>query len=304
MKNINRTTFFAYVRKSPFGGKLTQMQIDGMNAILDAWFNSTMTDLRWLAYMLATVFHETGATMQPVRETFANSDKQAIARLDKAWKSGRLKVSRPYWRDGWFGRGLVQITHLDNYIRLGKILSINLRANPALALDMNVAIRIMFEGMTRGLSAKGDFSGRSLENYFTDTIDNPVGARAIINGKDKAQLIAGYHKSFLDALNKAFETYVDDGRKTDIIVPGVDPEDAKPDDVKPSESKSLWAIFVSVFAGGGISASEALSSGSTVLQAINNPWAMIALLSLLAVTVLGFLIYTGRLQILHKKAVR
>ena len=49
-----------------------------------------------LAYCLATCYHETGYRMQPVRETHATSDQQAINRLEHAWKSGRLSwVKKP-----------------------------------------------------------------------------------------------------------------------------------------------------------------------------------------------------------------
>ncbi|WP_256364276.1 hypothetical protein [Ensifer sp. ZNC0028] len=34
---MNRTTFLAYARGAPFGGRLLQTKIDGMNAILDEW---------------------------------------------------------------------------------------------------------------------------------------------------------------------------------------------------------------------------------------------------------------------------
>ena len=209
--SINRTTFFNYVRKAPFGGRLIQSQIDGMTAILDAWESFTSTDVRWLAYMFATAFHETGATMQPVRETLAKSDAQAIARLESAYKSGKLRsVKTPYWRKdanglSWFGRGLVQLTWKPNYVRMGDILGIPLDKNPSLALDLETAVQIMFEGMTKGASSKGDFTGKSLENYFNSTTDDPVGARKIINGTDKAQLIAGYHKNFLDAITEAMK---------------------------------------------------------------------------------------------------
>ena len=32
---LDRATFYAAVRKAPFGGSLTQSQVDGMNAMLD-----------------------------------------------------------------------------------------------------------------------------------------------------------------------------------------------------------------------------------------------------------------------------
>jgi putative chitinase len=65
---LNLTTFFAFARRAPFGGRLTQAQIDGMNAILTEWDKRKLLDNRWLAYMLATAFHETGGKMQPIRE--------------------------------------------------------------------------------------------------------------------------------------------------------------------------------------------------------------------------------------------
>ena len=57
---MNVTTFIAYVRHAPFGGRLTQAQIDGMNAIMAEWSKRRLLDHRWLANMLAPAFHETG----------------------------------------------------------------------------------------------------------------------------------------------------------------------------------------------------------------------------------------------------
>src|SRR5690606_10668834 len=98
-------------------------------------------DVRWLAYILATVFHETARTMQPVRETLATTDQGAINALEAAYKKGRLKgVKTPYWRDGYFGRGLVQITHKANYDKFGI-------KDPAQALEWDTALRVLFDGM-------------------------------------------------------------------------------------------------------------------------------------------------------------
>ena len=66
---IDRDKFFGRVRVMPFGGALHQGQVDGCNAILDAWeARPAFTDLRWLAYMLATAKWETAHTMQPIEE--------------------------------------------------------------------------------------------------------------------------------------------------------------------------------------------------------------------------------------------
>jgi hypothetical protein len=48
--------------------------------------------------------------------------------------------------------------------------------------------------------AKGTFTRHKLNMYFDDDTSNWVGARRIINGSDKANLIAGYAIKFYDAL--------------------------------------------------------------------------------------------------------
>ena len=96
---MNREAFYASLRargSGVFGTSLTQGQVDGLEAILAACDGLPVTHA---AYVLATAYHETARTMQPVRETLASTDDQAIARLDKAFASGRLKsVKNPYWR--------------------------------------------------------------------------------------------------------------------------------------------------------------------------------------------------------------
>lgn len=199
---IDRSMFFADVRNRLFGGRLTQGQVAGMEAILDAWDASRGDgDLRWLAYMLATAFHETAATMQPVRETLAESDRAAAARLESAWARGRLKAVRtPYWRadaEGryWIGRGLVQLTHKANYERLGRETGIDLVADPGRAMQMEVAVKILFTGMEKGL-----FTGKTLADYFAAGRADWTNARRIIKGLDRAADVAAHGRVFHHAL--------------------------------------------------------------------------------------------------------
>ena len=150
------------------------------------------------AYVLATAFHETAHTMKPVRETLASTDAQAKARLTKAWKSGQLKwVKNDYWSSGYFGRGYVQLTHKANYIFVGDRLGVPLAERPSLALEPAIAVEIIVLGMGNGW-----FTGKDLADYITLTRSDYVGARRIVNGTDKAALIAGYAKQY-DALLKA-----------------------------------------------------------------------------------------------------
>ncbi|NSZ52995.1 hypothetical protein G6K96_08505 [Agrobacterium vitis] len=201
MNIMDRAKFFAAVRSSLFGGALTQNQVNGISAILDAWQASTMTDLRWLAYMLGTAFHETAQTMQPVRETRAASDEQAIAILDRSWAKGTMRwVKSAYWRIGadgksWLGRGYVQLTHKDNYIKLGGAIDVDLIANPTLAMREDIALKVMFVGMSEGL-----FTGVKLDDFFHGTKTHWVDARRIINGTESASVVAGYGRKFYAAL--------------------------------------------------------------------------------------------------------
>jgi hypothetical protein len=177
---IDRKIFYSKVRAH--FGRLKQSQVQGFEAILDQWEEDGYSDFRWLAYMLATVWHETAKTVQPVTE----------------YGSQKYLRSKRYWP--YIGRGFVQLTWAENYKKMGKILGLPLYQEPELALKLDVAVEIMFEGMLAKRSFKGDFTGKSLENYFNKKKDDPIGARRIINGTDKAWLIAGYHRAFLGAL--------------------------------------------------------------------------------------------------------
>ncbi len=281
--SINRTTFFAYARKAPFGGRLSTAQVQGVEALLDACVLYAVIDLRWIAYILATAFHETGGTMQPVREAFGKSDADTIARLDKAWAAGKMKqVTKPYWRDGWFGRGFVQLTFLANYVKMGARLGLDLVKNPSLMLEIVPAAKACVVGMYEGM-----FTGKKLSDYFSQFVNDAIEARRIVNGKDKAKLIATYHKAFLDALEAA-----------DTATPqpvDVKKEDAKPDDVPPAESKSLWTILTTFLTG---------TTALPFLGNINNGWALGAFgLILLAALVGGYLVLSGRVTINRTKAI-
>lgn len=199
---FDRQRFFAAVRNAPFSGKLSHGQVQGTELVLDEFERiAPEGDVRHLAYMLATAFHETAATMQPVRETLAASDDAAIIILDRAYAAGRLgQVSSPYWRrdaegKSWLGRGLVQLTHRRNYEAMSAVTGIDLVARPERAMEPETSATILVAGMLGG-----SFTGRRLSQYFNAQSEDWAGARAIINGRDRAELIAGYGKSFNAAL--------------------------------------------------------------------------------------------------------
>lgn len=163
------------------------------------------------AYVLATAHHETAGTMKPVREALASSDAKAKELLTKAWKAGKMRwVTRDYWSGGFFGRGYVQLTHKENYQKAGDKLGIDLVWNPSKALEPNIAAEILVQGMRDGW-----FTGKKLADYITLTKSDYAGARRIVNGTDRADLIAGYAKTF-NALLMAEGYGVEPGPAADL----------------------------------------------------------------------------------------
>jgi putative chitinase len=186
-KKINRDVFYKRVRVSVFNGRLSQSQVNGMEAIFNEWESRGLQDYRYLAYMLATCYHETGHTLQPIEE-YDKGGNRAYAKPDPT--TGKI----------YFGRGFVQLTWIKNYKTMGNLLGVDLVNHPEKALDLRIATDILFEGMLKGL-----FTGRKLSDYFNDkpeTKQNPywLNARRIINGTDRAELIEGYGRTFYAAL--------------------------------------------------------------------------------------------------------
>ena len=168
--------FFASLRAS--FGSLLQEQVEGIEHLLRAM---TAWPLEWAAYGLATPWHETAATMQPIAE-YGKGKGKTYGKPGK--HNGQIA----------YGRGYPQLTWDYNYEAVDKGLGLGgaLVANYDLALDPDISARALVFGMETGL-----FTGKGLKSY-------PLGHyndyRRIINGTDKAALIAGYAMKFEAAL--------------------------------------------------------------------------------------------------------
>ena len=200
---MNKAAFFDSVRHSLFGGKLRQGQVDTINEILAMCYEREVYDLRKIAYILATAYHEAYSAkynpeFAPVREGFAKTDEEAYNHVVRLYKAGKIKrnyAKRNSKGYSYYGRGWVQITHEDNYKRLGDEYKIDLVNNPDLALSRPVAALLLVEGMVRGF-----FTGLKLGAYITDSNTDLLGSRKTVNGQDKASLIAGYAMKFYEAM--------------------------------------------------------------------------------------------------------
>lgn len=269
--SLNLDTLFAYLRRAPFGNRMTQQQVDGVKAIVaDFMETGPKPDLRWLAYILATAFHETGGKMAPVREGFASSDAGA-RKIVAGRKYGKADADTG---EVYYGRGYVQLTWKENYDKFAKSLHLDLVNEPDLALEPKIAATVLVEGMLLGF-----FTGRSLEMYFSPSVEDAVGARAIINGSDKADLIAHYYDACKGALLAADESTP---QPTDVV-----PEAAVAD--KPSlltDKSTIGAVTSAIGAG-----------GASIIGGINNPYAFAAIV---VVGIGAILFLTGRLDIRRK----
>ncbi len=138
----------------------------------------------WLAYALATAWHE--SRLRPIEE-WGHGNGHKYGRKDETGKAP-------------FGRGLVQLTHRPNYETMDKALDLGgtLAADYDRALEPDIAVRVLVIGMERGL-----FTGKSLGSYIEPgpgTHEEFVDARRIINGTDRAEMIADYADLFRQAL--------------------------------------------------------------------------------------------------------
>jgi len=189
---INRVDFFLNLTTN--GLKATKF--DGYDAILNEWEDMKLTDLRWLAYIFATVYHETDKTMMPIEEHGKGAGKKY---------GKRIKFNgKPYTGEHlYYGRGHTQNTWYEIY----EMLTSRAKAagknwdfinHPELLLTMEPSIWATFLAMTKGL-----YTGVGLSRYFNADKEDWVNARKIINGLDKAEHIAELAKEFYLCLTVA-----------------------------------------------------------------------------------------------------
>lgn len=184
---MNRKVFFGAVRPL-FGGSLSQGQVDGIEALLAATAALPVTHR---AYLLATAKHETADTMRPIVEY---GGRKYFDKYDTGKLAAALGNTPAADGDGYLyrGRGYVQVTGRANYGKAGLALGLDLLRHPDMALHPTVASQILVRGCSEGW-----FTGKKLGDYLPGDYRN---ARRVVNGTDRADLIAGYARQFEIAL--------------------------------------------------------------------------------------------------------
>jgi predicted chitinase len=90
---------------------------------------------------------------------------------------------------------------MENYARTGKLLHIDLVADPDKMLDPLLSARVLIEGLIDG---RWNGQKKGIAWYLPDNgADDLKNARRTVNITDKWALIAGYYRTFLAALEAA-----------------------------------------------------------------------------------------------------
>jgi hypothetical protein len=188
---VNNISLIKELSKSTLFPKIKQAQISGINALMAEFYKQGLTDIRQLAYIFATAYHETAATMQPIAEF-------GKGRGRKYGKKVRFNGT-PYKTPNhiYYGRGHTQNTWIDNYEMLTRVNTqgwdfVN---NPDLLLHMEPSVWATIYCMRRG-----SYTGKKLDDYIKGTKEDYINARRIINVLDRAGLIANYTLTFLNCL--------------------------------------------------------------------------------------------------------
>jgi len=180
----NRELFFH--NYGNYFGRLNQSQVDGLEFLLSKFDNENFTPEQ-VAYMLATVKHETAHTFQPIQERGTWWYFRYLI--------GKLGIRNLIEANKFKGRGYVQITGRTNYEKFSLILQDDFITNPLRVMLPEIAYKIMIYGFVNG-----SFTGKKLTDYIDGDKLDYYNARRVINGTDKASLIQRYAEKIFEGL--------------------------------------------------------------------------------------------------------
>lgn len=188
-----------YKQQNP---KLTSQAQAGLQQLLAAIQDDPdISDVRWAAYMLATVRWECAGKWQPIEEFGKGKGRPYGVAVNVTDADGTT------FTNTYYGRGYVQLTWKANYANMSQKLGLGnlLLLHPEHALEPQTAYRIMSFGMRNGT-----FTQKKLADFINDAGCDYVNARRIINGLDRAQKIAEFAQGF--------EQLLRDNTKADVAV--------------------------------------------------------------------------------------
>jgi putative chitinase len=197
----NPPGFFDKLRHGLLGPELSHDEVDRCYVLLAA---CSALPLAWAAYAFATAYHETRHTLLPIREDGGEAYFRRMYDLqgNRPQVAHDLGNTQPGDGARFAGRGYVQLTGRANYLKAGQALGLGsqLVETPDRALEPAIAAKVMALGMARGW-----FTGREFTSFLPANLAATraqfIAARRIINGQDRADLIADYAVEFQDGLS-------------------------------------------------------------------------------------------------------
>jgi murein DD-endopeptidase MepM/ murein hydrolase activator NlpD len=225
-------------------GPLSANAEDSVKLIVAECQRQGVTNPQQIAYILATAQHES--------DQFKTLEEYA----DGSAYEGRSDLGNTQPGDGvkFKGRGFVQLTGRVNYDKYSKIVGKDLINNPELLQqDAGLSAFVLVHGMMNGA-----YTGASLSDY-TDASGNVDfnGARAIVNGNDRASLIAGYAQDWLKKVPQYLGSTPTPMQTATPSTPG-SPAPVQTPPVVETSSKGT-EIIIEIAVGWGLTFRDALS---------------------------------------------
>jgi predicted chitinase len=201
---MDTAKFYSLVRDGDLlGPVLSPSEFEGLQAILEVASKRPDISAARLAYMFATAYHETAGTMQPIEEM--GSDAYLTQMYDiqgrKPQRAREMGNTSPGDGIRYCGRGFVQLTWKNNYKKATDQLKFDFVTYPTWVMQPRFAAAIMVEGMFEGWFTGAKITMLPIDRKATE--QEFIKARIIINGKDRAERIAGYALKFQEYLVQA-----------------------------------------------------------------------------------------------------
>lgn len=200
---MDKKIFFDALRASHLlGPTIEPSEVQGTEALLDAC-SAAGFGPGWTAYVLATAWLETNATMQPVKEAYWLSESARQAYLFRMYDKGgrrpakarQLGNTEPGDGVRYGGWGYTQNTGRGNAIKLTALTGVDYVNHPELYGDIKTSAVASVVAMQNGL-----YTGKSLSMFLgkqaVGTYEIFVAMRTIVNGMDRAGNIAKAALSF------------------------------------------------------------------------------------------------------------
>lgn len=189
---VNKNDLKNYITKHLHIAKANE---DLSNFLKNLLSDTTMTNVYWASYYLATAYHETSFSFKSIEETGKGKGKKYGTVIKVTDTTGYRGTKGAVYDNVFYGRGYIQLTWDSSYKYVSKkigLLEDELYINPDKALETDTAYKIMTFWMQNDIpKVKG--SGRKIQEHITaHGKPNYVSARKIVNGTDQAVAISNY----------------------------------------------------------------------------------------------------------------